>query len=104
MGTEVGGRNEEGSDHIGREELGRFWVFFFFDWHGEVNQQGMSGVEVFDFIWTWTRGQEQLGGEGKEREMGCGVSLIFGMQSPKKQRKPQKTRKKTKKTNGATKH
>lgn len=39
MGTEVGGRCEEGSDHIGREReegprLGRF----FFDWHGEVNQ------------------------------------------------------------------
>lgn len=34
----------------------------------------------------WMRGQvdEQVGGEEKEQGVGCGVSLIFGMQSLKK--------------------
>lgn len=37
-------------------------------------------------FWEWMRGQvdEQVGGEEKEQGVGCGVSLIFGMQSLKK--------------------
>lgn len=57
-------------------------------------------MDVFDLIWEWIRGQvdEQVGGEEKEQGVGCGVSLIFGMQCKKTPTPPPKKKQTTKKT------